>query len=249
MSWSVKLLEWFKTLNSTARTILFAVCLICILAAVIPIANNVKDFFTRKEATPITRINLCLDKIKNITDLATAEYDYTGVVKVHKDRTNPKSDIAYYVSYTGSYKAGIDFSAIDVITDPDDPSQIIISIPQIHIINPNVDPDSLDYIFLDNSAKTETVHAVAYQACVDQLRSVTGQDSSLLKIANDNARELIKALVDPLMSQTDPSYTIKFIDAVGDNNSETDEDSGTDNPAELNPEDTGKDKEEQNEEH
>lgn len=210
-SWSVHLLSWFRALNSAARTAVIAVAVIAALAILIPAVTATTKFFSYQEATVTTEVETALKRIEESSQLATMEYIYNGVAKGLEKPADPDSRVLYYVSYQGTVRAGIDFQEIEVKPDPEDETKIQIFLPDIKIHDTDVVPGSLDYIFLDPAAETETVNATAFTLCEDQLRSAAAEDQSLLSMARDNAEETLKALMDPLIAQLDPEMQIEFV--------------------------------------
>lgn len=101
-----------------------------------------------------------MEDIINVSDLSTFEAVYNGIAKV-TDEDNPEK-VNYYVSYDAKVKAGIDFEKVDITVNTDE-KIITVMLPEIKITDVNVDITSLDYIFENEKANTETVSEEAYK--------------------------------------------------------------------------------------
>ena len=178
---------------------------ICVIAAIILAAGIIIIFNKKggKEPEIITESNL--EKIINVSDLSTFEAVYNGIAKVTNDES--PYEIDYYVSYDAKVKAGIDFSQVGI--DVDNENKIItITIPKIRINDVNVDIASLDYIFLNDRANTETVSEQAYEKCVEDAANETNEEDAIYELAEENAENIIRALIEPFVQQLDSKYDL-----------------------------------------
>lgn len=146
-----------------------------------------------------------LQKVLEVSDLSTIEYVYNGFATV-TEKDNPK-DIKYHVAYEGEVLGGINFK--DVKFNIKEEEKIIeIITPQPIIQNVSVEPETLDFIFLKNSAKSETLIQEAYNASVEDIETSANNEDGLLKIAKENAIDTLKALYEPLFESTNNDYKI-----------------------------------------
>ena len=90
-------------------------------------------------------------------------------------------------------------------------NEIVIKLPSIEIDEPSVDIQTLDYIFYDNSYNKETITAEAYKLSNQDARKETKNNKAIKKLALDNLKRLIKALINPLLEEDGKDYTYKFI--------------------------------------
>lgn len=181
------------------------IILICVLIAVILI-TSVFVFVKvsgKKEPEIITKSNL--EKIINVSDLSTLEAVYNGIAQVTNSE-NP-DQIDYYVSYEAKVKAGIDFQQVNIDVD-NEQKLITVTIPEIKINDVNVDIASLDYIFLNNKANTETVSEQAYKKCIEDVTNETNTEESIYELAEENAKNIIEALIKPFVCQLDAEYKL-----------------------------------------
>ena len=182
----------FIILGCTAVIVIFIVCLLV--------------FFNssgKSEAQIITKSNL--EKIINVSDLSTLEAVYNGVAKV-TDEDDP-DEVAYYVSYDAKVKAGIDFKKVEI--DVDKKEKIItVTVPKTKINDINVDITSLDYIFIDDDANTETVSEQAYKKCIEDVTKETKTEDAIYKLAEENTKNVIQALINPFVTQLDEEYQL-----------------------------------------
>lgn len=146
-----------------------------------------------------------LKEIINVSELSTFTSVYNGVAQV----MNEKNQINYYVSYEATVKAGIDFDKIIIYID--EPNKIInITMPPAHITEINVDIASLDYIFINNNANTTSVSQEAYKACEADVQKESKQQEEIFRLATENAKNTLTALIDPIIEQLYADYTLKI---------------------------------------
>lgn len=146
-----------------------------------------------------------LSKIINISELSTYRTVYNGVAKAMDEKSPDKVD--YYVSYQATVEAGIDFSQTQITVD-DEAKTVVITLPTVTVTDTAVDPTTLDYIFVDKKAETATVSEQALKLCeANVLQEVSGQ-TAILTLAHQNARNAVEALTKPLVSQSNPDYTL-----------------------------------------
>lgn len=146
-----------------------------------------------------------LEKIIRVSELSTFTAVYNGITEV-KNRENPDTT-DYYVSYEAKVKAGIDFEKIKITVDNEE-KIIRIAIPDAYITKATVDIGSLDYIFMNNKANTSSVSQEAFKACEADVQAEIEKEDAILKLAAQNARNIITALVHPIMEQLDAKYQL-----------------------------------------
>ena len=182
------------------------VLIFCIIAIVIGssiIAKNRKIGNQTPEI--ITEANL--KKIINVSDLSTLEAVYNGVAKVMNEKKPEKVD--YYVSYDAKVKVGIDFEQVQINVDHD-AKLITVILPEIKITDVDVDVSSLDYIFINDKANTETVSGQAYKKCLEDVTNEIGAEDSIYDLAKENAINIISALIQPFINQLDEEYQLEI---------------------------------------
>ncbi len=120
--------------------------------------------------------------------------------------------ILYNVAYDAKVSVGIDMEKIKIEVNEDDKDnkKIIVSIPQIEIVDADVDPGSLDYIFQNKNANTSDVFKTAYPACIEDAENECKNNHTLYKLARENAINMIKALMQPLLVQYE-QYSLEIV--------------------------------------
>ena len=78
------------------------------------------------------------------------------------------------------------------------------------ITDVNVDIASLDYIFMNKRANTETVSAQAYKKCIDDVTKESNSTTEIYELAKQNARNIVEALIKPFVEQLDDKYELKI---------------------------------------
>lgn len=181
--------------------VLFVIILVIITALMI----KIKIFNKKSEPTIISKATL--EKVINVSDLSTFEAIYNGVAAVENEEK--PENIDYYVSYEAKVKAGIDFALVEV--EVNEAEKIItVTLPEVKITDVDVDIASLDYIFMNNKANTETVSAQAYKKCIKDVTKESNSTDEIYESARQNARNIVEALISPFVEQLDSEYKLEI---------------------------------------
>ncbi len=159
-----------------------------------------------KRSKPVIVSTSTLEKILNVSDLSTFEAIYNGVAKSTEE--NKPEIIDYYVSYDASVKAGIDFEKVEISVD-DNEKIITVTLPEIKITDITVDIESMDFIFLNDKANTETVSEEAYKKCIEDVTDEVNSENAIYELAEENAHNIVEALISPFLSSLDSEYQLK----------------------------------------
>ena len=181
--------------------VLFVIIAIIITALMI----KIKIFNKKSEPTIISKATL--EKVINVSDLSTFEAIYNGVAVVTNEE-NPEN-IDYYVSYEAKVKAGIDFALVEVEVNETD-KVITVTLPEVKITDVDVDIASLDYIFMNNKANTQTVSEQAYKKCIKDVTKESNSTDEIYESARQNARNIVEALISPFVEQLDSEYKLEI---------------------------------------
>lgn len=181
--------------------VLFIIIAIIVTALII----KIKIFNKKSEPTIISKATL--EKVINVSDLSTFEAIYNGVAAVENEEK--PENIDYYVSYEAKVKAGIDFALVEV--EVNEAEKIItVTLPEVKITDVDVDIASLDYIFMNNKANTETVSAQAYKKCIKDVTKESNSTDEIYESARQNARNIVEALISPFVEQLDSEYKLEI---------------------------------------
>lgn len=181
--------------------VLFVIILVIITALMI----KIKIFNKKSEPTIISKATL--EKVINVSDLSTFEAIYNGVAAVENEEK--PENIDYYVSYEAKVKAGIDFALVEV--EVNEAEKIItVMLPEVKITDVDVDIASMDYIFMNNKANTETVSAQAYKKCIKDVTKESNSTDEIYESARQNARNIVEALISPFVEQLDSEYKLEI---------------------------------------
>ncbi len=145
-----------------------------------------------------------LEKIVNVSELSTFQSVYNGVAEVHNEKK--PENIDFYVSYEATVKAGIDFSKITIEFDGE--NTIVVTLPQAYITDTTVEVESFDYIFVNKKANTQGVTEYALNASRADLDSESKSNDAILSLAQDNAKNVITALLEPVIKQMSQDYVL-----------------------------------------
>ena len=190
-----------KRIKFKHMAVLFVIIAVIITALMI----KIKIFNKKSEPTIISKATL--EKVINVSDLSTFEAIYNGVAAVANEENPEKID--YYVSYEAKVKAGIDFELVEVEVNETD-KVITVTLPEVKITDVDVDIASLDYIFMNNKANTQTVSEQAYKKCIKDVTKESNSTDEIYKSARQNARNIVEALISPFVEQLDSEYKLEI---------------------------------------
>ena len=139
------------------------------------------------------------------SDLSTAVFQYQGIVAVASPKNVKKTD--YYICYTASVYAGIDFSQIH-FTENKSAKTITATLPEVKILDTVVDPDSLDFMFQSKKADSISVVDVALTACETDIQQKCTSESAILDVARLNTENAVRALAEPVIESIYKDYTL-----------------------------------------
>ncbi len=193
----------FYISGKTIVTFIIIVVLVTV-AVVLAIISGNKPEEPKKEI--ITEA--MLEEVINVSELSTFEAVYNGVAKVYNKQKPVNID--YYVSYCSKIKAGIDFEKVGISVD-NEAKVIIVTLPEVTITDVTVDITTLDYIFQNAAANNASVSEEAYKACIEDATIESRRQRDIYSFAQQNAENVIKALITPFVSQLDAEYTLEVI--------------------------------------
>ncbi len=181
-----------KYFSNSITKIIIAIIVIAVLGVVL-----LKIFNKGEPVKEVITVST-LEKIVEVSDLSTFRVVYNGVAC---------ADDKYYVSYEATVDAGIDFEAIEITVD-NEAKKVTVDLPEAEILDVYVDIASLDYIFIDKKANTETVSEEAYKLCKYDVKVESENQEAIIDLAQQNAENIVTALVQPFVDQVDPEYEI-----------------------------------------
>ena len=206
-----------KSISSDIKIVLVIIIIILIVIFVYKLATYdwtggisdkaegfVSEVIIGEEGKVTTITEASLQRVFETSELSTADYIYNAIAASYAE---DETTVRYYVAYEGTVKAGIDFSRI-IIEIKEDEKEIYLKIPGCEIQDAIVDFGSMEYIFVDSKANSETVSQEAYRLCVADLEQRAADDRQLLQMAKENALDAVEALVVPWVEQIDAEYKI-----------------------------------------
>lgn len=183
------------------------IAVLFIIIAIIVTALMIKIKIFNKKSEPTIISKATLEKVINVSDLSTFEAIYNGVAAVENEEK--PENIDYYVSYEAKVKAGIDFELVEVEVNETD-KVITVTLPEVKITDVDVDIASLDYIFMNNKANTQTVSEQAYKKCIKDVTKESNSTDEIYESARQNARNIVEALISPFVEQLDSEYKLEI---------------------------------------
>ncbi len=183
--------------------VVLGVCLIICFAMICMNVFGKKPQEEKKEI--ITESTL--EKIINVSELSTYEAVYNGVLEVMNEKKPEKVD--YYVYYEARVKAGINIEEIEI--DVNNESKLIrVSLPEVYITDTEVKMESLEFMFHNDKADTETVAQEAYKKCIEDVKKESASENTIYELAESNARNFVEALINPFVQQLDSEYVLEI---------------------------------------
>ena len=114
-----------KNLHPKLLLLTASVILVCIVALVAQIP--------KKKPEPQIDVTTTLEKIVKTSDLSTAVFQYQGIVEIPNQKNLKKID--YYICYTASVYAGIDFSEV-TFSENKETKTITATLPEVKFRTP-----------------------------------------------------------------------------------------------------------------
>ncbi|MBP3923371.1 MAG: DUF4230 domain-containing protein [Ruminiclostridium sp.] len=190
--------------GKTIVTFVVIIVLVTVAVVLAIISSGEKPEEPKKEL--ITEV--MLQEVIDVSELSTFEAVYNGVAKVY-NKQKP-INIDYYVSYCSKIKAGIDFDKVELSVD-NEAKKITATLPEVTITDVTVDITTLDYIFQNAAANNSSVAEEAYKACIEDATTESRRQKDIYTFAQQNAENVITALITPFVSQLDNEYTLEII--------------------------------------
>ena len=189
--------------NTSLKTkVIILIVIFAILGSVLYFAYD--NLFVNKGHKVSTVSVSTLTKIIETSNLSTLEYTYNAVTSVQTEDKNPT--VMYYIAYEGTVTAGIDLEEVKVsIID----NNITVEVPEATIQSVNVNPGTLEYIFVKEKYNTEVVPSVAFARCKKDLEERANKESDLLVFAKENAVSAISALIEPWVNEVSSDYVVE----------------------------------------
>lgn len=189
-----------------------AIIAIVVVVIVLGILSISGIFDQTEDVQIVTESNL--HKIIEVSQLSTYECVYNDICTVMDE--DDSSKVAYYCKYKGRVKAGIDFTKVDIKMEEQESGEhlITVTLPKVTLDDPEVDIDSLKYMFQEKKANDGTVSGEAYKACIQDIKEKSKSETMIYKTAQQNAENTIKGLVEPFVRNAETSednYKVKII--------------------------------------
>ena len=195
--------KWSKVLQKHKKII--PVIAVIIVVGLVMGVRMISKMFNRPEQKPEVITQTTLEKMINVSEVSTFTAVYNGIAQVMNEEKPENVD--YYVAYEAKVNAGFDFEKV-VIEIDEESKTIHIDIPDIYITDKTVEISSLDFIFYNKKANTSTVTEEAFRACEEDVQRESEEQSAIFELAQQNARNVVKALTEPIIEQWDPQYRV-----------------------------------------
>ncbi|MCD7814608.1 MAG: DUF4230 domain-containing protein [Lachnospiraceae bacterium] len=151
-----------------------------------------------------------VSEIKEISKLATYEYDYTLLNKTTSRGSILKSEEITMYMYSGTIIFGIDCEKVDVSVEEE---KIIVTLPEVEILSHEIYPDSYIYNIGSNN-NTTVLEASSNQTDDKSIAEEQAFDKGCDEQALENARKQIEKMILLIMEDANgETYEIEFAEA------------------------------------
>ena len=138
-----------------------------------------------------------LKDMMDITELRTLNYRFNSICEKVVD-----GKPVCYLAYKGRITLGIDMKSDEVETTVDESSKTItVVLPNVKILDEEVDSESIEYIFFDNSYNTPDLGKNALSDCKNDLHGKVIKEALMFKMADDNTKKNVEAILEPIIDQ------------------------------------------------
>ncbi len=134
------------------------------------------------------------ERIRNISDLTTAEMIYTGLITYSDNGIPFLTQTHFSMIYSANIRAGVDASKITIDVSDE---KVVIDIPDAEIQSIDVDPDSIkfydeQFALFNQSEKQDVVDAIS--AAKEDVTS-KADTASLIQHANEQTTYIIEGIL------------------------------------------------------
>lgn len=170
------------------------------------------SFFGGEEEQTTVLTSSQLAEVLKISELSVYKVTFNGVAAVNDE----EGDLLYNVAYEAKVNVGFDTEELFVSVDETDAAdkKIVVTLPDMEVMDAVVDPGSLDYIFAKKRTNTDDVSATAFPACKVDAEEECRANPLIFEQAMENAVHTIRGLTQPLLEQYE-DYSLKIVDKGG----------------------------------
>ncbi len=178
-----------------------------IIGIIVSVAIVVLCIKLSQKEQPTILTEATLVDLVNVSELATYQSIYNSYCTVYS--TKDPEEVEYHVSYNSRANIGIDFSLVKFQVD-EERKVVTMILPEVEVLDVEVDISTLDFLFVNDDADAETVSAEAYKACtVDAMKKVK-ENGAIYDIAKQGAQNACTALVKPFIEQLSTPYELEI---------------------------------------
>lgn len=169
------------------------------------------------------KINKTLEvkDMRTIAELATVECYFHNVAKSDQPTGKvwyeflKKENIRFWVEYEGVVTVGVKADELNIEVNGEN---VKITLPKAVVLDAKIDDTTLtkdSFIYDKNSEKpTAEQETTAIECAQQEMISVAEANKTLLKSAEDNAKELLENYVKSISEVTGIQYSIEWVEAI-----------------------------------
>lgn len=218
----VKVLETARKINSVKSKfkkvlLLIIICLICFSLGALFFGRGggfVGESVETSEDSTVS-VNTVKTVLKPASELITGKYYYTNAVS-DEDPVSivglnlPGTSNKYVFTYDGIISAGYDLQKANIKID-NDSNTILIKMPKLKIISSEVDENSFEIVFKQNSVFNDDdieQNAKTRAACAKLMKKKAMNDKNFIKLTRENAEVVLKSFL--TSSGDTKKYKVEF---------------------------------------
>lgn len=173
-----------------------------LLAAVLLVVGIAIGFVADRALTASAQPKITTEDIQQqiteVSELATEELDYSGMVHYTEGHIRFFTEKAFTMTYKATVKAGVDLSKAEITVD-NDTKAINVKLPKAELQSIEVDPNSLEFqdeerAILNWTDKDDTAQALE---TAEENAKEKVDENDLISKAQDTSQKLIENLLKP----------------------------------------------------
>lgn len=167
---------------------------------------------TSKKSKVKISVMSVLKDINIISELSTLIVPYNSiyVAEEPKKNTSDKTKYKFYTAYEGTVTLGFDLNKINPPKIDEKERRFYFTLPEIRIIESQVDHNSIETIYVDKKYEKEGGIVERRKECDIDLKNKVKNEKNIYKLARESAEDTIRNLITPIINKEYGDYEIIF---------------------------------------
>lgn len=139
-------------------------------------------------------------KLEKCNELASARYDYTGLIKYEDGKYKFLTKTGFSMTYDAYVKAGIDLGEADISIDG---TKVTVVLPKAEIMDVVVEEESLEFYdkkfaLLNKRDETDIQKALTAAKADAKKKAI---EAAVLELSDEHSLELVEGLLTPITGE------------------------------------------------